>query len=138
MSRAWLYVLGPELVWVVVCLATWWVGAQNRPATETGSQRVEMMIWWVPAVGVLLAFLTLAVPMPASRWWTYLRAALTALPGIVVVSTIICSYVDYGDSRNSGLAAAWMVAIMVGCLALGVALLGGGLSLWLGPKLLRD
>ena len=120
-------------------LATALVGATNQPPTVAGNQRLELIGWFLPLVGVLLS----AGPfvwLPGSRWLVLARVLLSGAIGVFVVTTILCGAIRYDDSHDSGVGTAWMVFIMLGWIAVaGVAVLGAiAIAVWPRPRTATD
>lgn len=42
------YILGPELVWVLMFLVTSFLTSCNQPPTEAGTQQFELIGWFLP------------------------------------------------------------------------------------------
>lgn len=115
------YSLGPELAWGLVWLLTAWLVSLNKLPTRAGNQRLETIGYFLPLIGLLLAFLTLAWAV-GSYWWLLLRIALGSAAGILVVISVLCGGIDYQDSRNSGVGTGFVLFIGLAYLELLIGL----------------
>jgi hypothetical protein len=128
MSPLWKYILGPELLWLIAAGLMKWLGLRNVPPTEEGSQFLEQFWWWLAFLVVPLTFVVFAMPGP-SRWWLLLRVAVAGLVGMCWASYIVTGYIDYRDSRNSGVPMGWLLStglgwsiLLVGCVVSAVVI----------------
>ena len=117
MPRSLLYFIGPELVWVLVYLLTGWLISRNQPPTDAGRQQLELYGYFLPTLGVLLSLAVLAWA-PGNQWLWLLRIFVVCAVAIVYVVGHLCTNIDYGDSRNSGVGTAFMLFIGLGYMAL--------------------
>lgn len=129
--------LGPELYWALVCGLVYVLCLRNLPPTDAGSGALET--WWYIAPLLLfpLSYGLYALPTGAGPWWLLLRINLAAAVGIVVVAGLVASYVDFpsNPTRNSGVMAGFMIAVVFGLFAAVPLNLGtAGLLLWLGRR----
>jgi hypothetical protein len=130
--QRWLTVLlGPEFLWICTYAVACWLARQNLPPTELGSQRLERLTLLVPCVAVVLSFVWFFL-LRTSRWGALTRLLLSGAAGVCVVTLTMTQGVNYRDSRNSGLLALWILALiasagllLLGTLALGMALVLG-------------
>jgi hypothetical protein len=111
---------GPELCWILLYAATVLLGSSNQPPTVEGNQRLELIGWLLPLIGVAASLVTLA--WLRATWWALARVLLAGTVGAPVVITTLCGAIRYDDSRDSGVGTAWMVFIMLGWVALAGAL----------------
>jgi hypothetical protein len=125
------YILGPELIWTLLLLAASVLVAQNRPPTEAGSARLESLLWLFSLGGVLVSFLPFAWTATGS-WWMLSRVGLASAIGLCFVVTRLCGGIDYGNSRNSGVGAAWVMMIGLGLVLLMIGLAVA--AVWIGAK----
>ena len=114
-------------------LATALIGATNQPPTVAGNQRLELIGWFLPLIGILLSSGTLAW-LPGSKWWGLARVFFSGAVGVFVVTTILCGAIRYDDSRDSGVGTAWMVFIMLGWIALCGASVVGAIVVAVWPR----
>jgi hypothetical protein len=99
--------------------ATTLLNSRNQPPTVAGNQQLELIGWLLPITGVILSFVPLAWA-PGNNWLWLLRIVVAGLVGIVVVTNHLCTAIDYGDSRNSGVGTAFMLFVGLGIVALGI------------------
>jgi hypothetical protein len=114
------HLFGPELCWMLLCGATMLLRTTNQPPTLAGNQRLELIGWFLPLIGIVLSLGTFAW-LPGNKWLALGRVLVSGLVGVGVVTTLLCGAIRYDDSRNSGVGTAWMVFIMLGWIALGGA-----------------
>lgn len=105
------------------------VGQRNLPPTEAGSRGLEAYWWYLAFVFVPLTFLALFIPVP-SRAWMLGRIVLATFVGLVVAAYLVSQYIDYKDSRNSGVPTGWMMSTAFGWIVLMVGALVAGAVLW--------
>lgn len=130
MSRPISYLLGPELSWLFVYVATVGLVALYQPlGTDSAKEQLLNYGWFLPAVGVALAFVPLFWA-PGNHWLWLVRIDIASAIGITLLVNYICDSVHYNDSRDSGVGTAYMVFMIVGWLMLIVALLVAVLFLW--------
>jgi hypothetical protein len=96
------------------------LGTTNQPPTVAGNQRLELIGWFLPLIGVVLSLGTFAW-LPGNKWIGLGRVLVSGVIGVYAVTTLLCGAMRYDDSRNSGVGTAWMVFIMLGWIALGGA-----------------
>jgi hypothetical protein len=117
MNRITTYAAGPELAWFLMFLFTVGLVSRNQPPTEAGNLQLEQIGWFLPFVGVLLSFVPLAWAL-GSPWWWLARIVVAGGIGALVVSSHLCSGIDYNDSRNSGVGTAFIMLVMLGYITL--------------------
>lgn len=127
------YSFGPELYWVVICFAMKLVGQRNLPPTESGSRALEAYWWYLAFVFVPLAFLALFIPVP-SRAWMLARIVVATFVGLIFAAYLVSHYIDYKDSRNSGVPTGWMMSVAFGWIVLMLGALVAGAVLWLRAR----
>ncbi len=108
--------LGPELYWLLVGLVVHLLRARNVPATEAGSRTLERFLWLLPLVFVPAVFLCYL--FPGAGWWLLLRINIATMIGLLAAVWVVCAAIDYGDSRNSGVASGFVVSLSVGSMLL--------------------
>ena len=130
MSQVFKYILSPELYWIAWIVAMKLIGQRNVPPTEAGSQALEPFWYWLAFFAVPLTFAAFLAP-GVPRGWLLLRILLAGGIGVCVASYVLTGYIDYRDSRNSGVPMGWMMSLMFGwtLLALG-GLISGGILWW--------
>ncbi len=129
LSRLFHYVIGPELYWLTVCLGIHLLGLRNSPPTEAGSRFLEQFWYWLPFAFVPAGFLLYLLPN-AGRWWLLLRLDLATLVGLFIASALLTESVDFQDSRNSGVAAGFIMSVSLGFVVLVVCTLVAIGALW--------
>ncbi|GAB2559676.1 hypothetical protein [Spirosoma areae] len=117
MNRFAAYSLGPELAWLLMLAITSLLIARNQPPTEAGNLQLEQIGWFLPIVGVLLSFVPLAWA-PGSQWWWLARILVVGGVGVLVLPAYLCSGIDYGDSRNSGVGSGFVLYVSLGFMTL--------------------
>jgi hypothetical protein len=110
MNRTLAYLLGPELVWVLMLALTGFLAARNEPITEAGNEQLLTLGWILPIVAVLFSFVPLFWA-PGSPWWWLLRIGIVGFFAAVMMSSLVCGAVDYHDSRNSGVGTAFIMYV---------------------------
>jgi hypothetical protein len=124
--------LGPELYWIIVYAVVSWISARNVPSTPAGNQNLERLWWLLPLIAVPLTFAFCRVP-GAGRWWMLLRIDIAAMVGLIACSLRCTSAIDYHDSRNSGTAAGFILAVSFGIIMLTAGnIVAAGLFWWRG------
>ncbi|GAB3317274.1 hypothetical protein GCM10027299_08470 [Larkinella ripae] len=117
MNRTVAYLLGPEVLWLLMFALTAFLASRNEPITEAGNDQLLSLGWYLPMVAVLLSFVPLFWA-PGVPWWWLLRIGLAGLIGVVWLTGIVCGAVDYHDSRNSGVGTAFALFIGLGYMTL--------------------
>ncbi|ANQ86196.1 hypothetical protein [Azoarcus olearius] len=111
--------VGPELYWACVYGGTRLLARLNLPASELGNAWMERLgVWLLPLLAVPLAFWLIfgMLPEPTSTVWLWLRLALATAIGLNACLIILAGAIDYGDSRNAGVAGVWVFGAIVGTL----------------------
>jgi hypothetical protein len=122
------------LYWLVVSLALYLLGLRNVPATEAGSRTLERLLWLLPLVFVPAVFLCYL--FPGARWWLLLRINVATMIGLLAAVWVVCASIDYGDSRNSGVASGFVVSLSLGSMLLATLdLVAIGVFWWSGRSL---
>ncbi|MFD2570801.1 hypothetical protein ACFSUS_09170 [Spirosoma soli] len=125
MNRTAAYLLGPELVWVLMFILTSVIIALYRPLADADHEKLLNYGWFLPTLGVLLAFVSLFWA-PGSPWWWLLRITFASLVGILLVVSFLCDSARYNDSRDAGIGTGYMVFVGLGCMVLlGIAFVAG-------------
>ncbi len=133
MSRAFMWLWGPELYWFLFYVFTVLVARLNLPPTDLGNAWLERLGWLLPLFAVPGAFLwTYGFLTPGqSRSWLTARLILACLVGLNVCLFQLIGAIDYKDSRNSGVLGVWIMGLMAGLLAFAVS---AGVLAYLGWK----
>jgi len=121
--------LGPELYWVVLFAAVKWMAVRNLPSTPEGNQSLERLWYLLPLVAVPLSFVYLWAPEPG-KWSMLLRIDLAACVGLIACELVSTSAIDYHNSRNSGTAAGFFLAVGLGIMMLGAANIVTAGAIW--------
>lgn len=117
MNRIVAYLLGPELIWLGMLALTGLIISLSQPLPATDHDKLLNLGWFLPALGVLLAFLPLFWA-PGSQWWWLTRISIASLTGSYFVINFLCEAARYNDSRDSGIGSAFMVFIGLGWMVL--------------------
>jgi hypothetical protein len=134
MSQYFKYIIGPEFYWLAWIVAMKVLGQRNTPPTEAGSQALEAYWYWLALAAVPLTFAAFFVP-GVPRGWLLLRIFLSAGIGVCVASYVLTGYIDYRDSRNSGVPMGWMLSMGLGWMMLVVgSAIAGVVLLWMQRK----
>jgi hypothetical protein len=139
MNRIAAYLLGPELVWIVMLALTGIIISLHQPLPVNDHDKLLNFGWFLPVLGVLLAF----VPFywaPGSHWWWLTRIGLASMVGILVVVGILCDAARYNDSRDSGIGTAYMLFVGLGIMALigmGLVVTVGFIARWPFPTVFK-
>jgi hypothetical protein len=127
------WLLGPELYWFVVYLASRLLAGSLPRGAASRDTILEHASWVVPLVTVPVAFglCYWFVPAPSTRGWLTARMMLAAFIGLNAALIAIAEAVDYGDSRNSGTYGFWFAGVMLGGL---LWLVAYGIVVWTGAR----
>jgi hypothetical protein len=115
-----LFLLGPELLWVMFVFLSLWLAGRNTPPTPAGNALLERLCWLGAFCAVALTFLVFLVP-GTSRYWLLARVVIAVVIGVNACLFKLIEGINYNDSRNSGVAGFWFYGILAG----GVALIPG-------------
>lgn len=111
------YILGPELLWVILYCISGPLAARNVPPTPAGNVFLERCCWIGVFLATALTFTVFAVP-GTNRWVLLARVVIAVVIGVNACSFKLIDGIDYGDSSNSGLMGLWIYAVMTSALAL--------------------
>ena len=133
--------MGPEVFWVVVCLASSWLAGRNVAPAYLLNNVLSTLYWIGPSAAVIVSYtlcFQFKIPGPPT-WWVLVRLALAAGIGVCFSTSALAEKIEAGSGRP-GLAMGIMVAIglhllVIGCATVtGMVLLlrsgGGGQPLW--------
>ncbi|WP_080057945.1 hypothetical protein [Spirosoma aerolatum] len=119
MNRLLPFLLGPEFVWVGLLAITGLFISFSQPLPPNDHDKLLNAGWFLPGLGVLLAFATLYW-VPGGQWWWLLRVGLASLVGIFLVVNFLCEAAIYNDSRDSGIGSAYILFIGLGISVLAI------------------
>ncbi len=110
------WLLGPELYWLVVYLASKLLVANITRGDPAGIRILAAASWILPLLTVPLAFAIFYwfLPLPSARGWLTARMLLAAIIGLNAALIAIADAIDFGDSRNSGTYGYWMMGAILG------------------------
>jgi hypothetical protein len=109
MSRALPILLGPELYWVLVCLATQLVTRRQLTPDPAITHWPDGHWAWLPLVFAPFTFICF-LGTDSSRWWLLLRIDLAITIGLLASATIFCNGMTYHQSSSGpGAGTAFMV-----------------------------
>ncbi|GAB3942835.1 hypothetical protein GCM10028805_08070 [Spirosoma harenae] len=117
MTRTLTYLLGPELVWIVLLALTGLFISFSQPLPPNDHDKLLNVGWFLPGLGVLLAFATLYWAT-GSSWWWLTRIGIASLIGMYLIISFLCEAARYNDSRDSGIGTAFMAFIGLGVMIL--------------------
>ncbi|UFH53731.1 hypothetical protein [Spirosoma sp. KNUC1025] len=117
MNRLTAYLLGPELIWLAMLGLTGIIVTLYQPMPANDHDRLLNFGYFLPVIGVLLAFSPLYWG-PGSHWWWLLRIILASLIGAGLLVGYLCEAARYNDSRDSGIGTAFMLFIGLGWFSL--------------------
>ncbi|GAB3692257.1 hypothetical protein GCM10027592_11020 [Spirosoma flavus] len=117
MNRITTYLIGPELVWLLLYVFARVLVVNNQPATSGGNAQLENLQWYLALLGVLLSFVPLFWTN-GHLWWWLLRIGVAGIIGVIVINLTLIGGIDYGDSRNSGIGSTLFLTIPLGGLLL--------------------
>lgn len=117
MNRTLAYFLGPELAWLLMLALTSLIITLSQPLPANDHDKLLNFGWFLPIIGVLLAFAPL-LWAPGSHWWWLVRIILASLLGVGLLVGSLCQAATYNDSRNSGIGTAFMLFSGLGWMVL--------------------
>ena len=117
MNRTLTYLLCPELVWLGMLALTGLVILLSQPLPANDHDKLLNLGWFLPTMGILLAFVTLFWA-PGSQWWWLTRIGIASLIGSYFIANFLCEAARYNDSRDSGIGSAFMAFIGLGWMVL--------------------
>lgn len=130
MTRLLPFLLGPELYWIVVCLAMQVLGRTGGPARPEHCSTLDDHWGWLPFVVVPLTFVCFFVAGPG-RWWLLLRIDLAIAVGCVVAAWQFCNAMTYHNpSSGPGAGMAFMVIPMFGAVLAFIATVIAAIVIW--------
>ncbi|WP_395141186.1 hypothetical protein [Armatimonas sp.] len=109
-------ILGPELLWLLFFLLSFWLASRNTPPTLTGNTFLERACVIGAFVAIALTFTVFFVP-GVHRGWLLGRLIIAVMIGVNACLFKLIAGIDYGDSRNSGVLGIWVYGILAGGVA---------------------
>ncbi|MGC4044142.1 MAG: hypothetical protein QM758_10115 [Armatimonas sp.] len=109
--------LGPEVFWLVCWLICLWLARRNEPATAAGNTALERFSTVGAFVATALVFLAFFIP-GSQKGWLLARLAFATIVGVNFCLFKLIDSIDYGDSRNSGVAGFWVYGVLASAAAL--------------------
>lgn len=128
MNRIAAYLLGPELAWIVMLAITGLIISVSQPLPANDHDKLLNFGWFLPIIGVLLAFAPL-LWAPGNQWWWLVRIVLASLIGVGLVVNFLCEAARYNDSRDSGIGTAFILFTGLGWLVMAGLVVVVGLAL---------
>ncbi|QHV96937.1 hypothetical protein [Spirosoma endbachense] len=113
MNRTVTYLLGPELVWLLLLALAGILVAQNQPVTGMSHLKIIWLNWYLPAIGVMLAFVPLFWAT-GNLWWWLVRIGLASLIGVVLLVGYLCKSASYSDIRDLGVGMGFLFFVAIG------------------------
>ncbi|GAB3999919.1 hypothetical protein GCM10028807_51520 [Spirosoma daeguense] len=113
MNRLTPYLIGPELVWILLFIFARILTSNNQPATPDGNAQLENLQWYLALLGVLVSFVPLFW-INDNLWWWLLRIGVAGLIGVIAINLTLIEGIDYNDTRNSGVGSTLFLTIPVG------------------------
>ncbi len=110
------FLLGPELLWLLFFLLSCWLAARNTPPTLAGNTFLERTCIIGAVVAIALTFTVFFVP-GVHRGWLLGRLIVAVVIGVNACLFKLIDGIDYGDTRNSGLLGGWVYGILAGGIA---------------------
>ncbi len=113
MNRTVAYLIGPELVWVLMLGLTAVVIAANQPLTALGHLKLISLNSYLPAIGVMIAFVPLFWAS-GSQWGWLARIGFSSLIGVILLVGFLSRAASYNDIRDMGVSVTFMVFVILG------------------------
>lgn len=113
------YLIGPELAWLLLFVVARIVVALYQPLTGLGHWNVMFLNVFLPAIGVMLAF----VPwfwIPGSQGWCLTRTVVASLIGVPGLVHYLSKAASYDDVRDVGLVLGFVAFVFIGLTVLGL------------------
>lgn len=118
------YLLGPELAWLLMLSIAGLIVTLNQPIVSGGHFKLIWMNWYLPTIGVILAFLPLFWA-PGNQWWWLARTVISGLIGISLLVGFLSKSASYADIRDVGVAMGFVFFVGIGwTILLGVGSVG--------------
>ncbi|MBD2701998.1 hypothetical protein IC229_15215 [Spirosoma sp. BT702] len=130
MNRITTYLIGPELVWLLLYICARVLTNNNQPPTPDGNAQLENLQWYVALLGVLVSFIPLFW-VSDHLWWWLLRIGVAGIIGVIVINLTLIGGIDYGDSRNSGIGSTLFLTVPLGGLLLLIGVGTVAVATWL-------
>lgn len=128
MNRTTAYLIGPELIWILMFAFAGIFVAVNQPISSLGHWKVMFSNLFLPAIGVMLAFAPFFWT-PGNPWWCLARIMLVSLLGVVGLVFFLSKAASYQDVRDVGIILGSVAFIAMGWTVLGF--MGGIAGLFL-------
>ncbi|WP_420150859.1 hypothetical protein [Spirosoma sp.] len=117
MNRTVSYLLGPELAWILMLAITGLIIFLSQPLPVNDHDKLLNFGWFMPVLGVLLAFAPLFWGL-GNKWWWLARIVVASLIGVGLLVGLLCQAARYNDSRDSGIGTAFVLFMGVGWFSL--------------------
>lgn len=119
------YLLGPELAWLLMLTIAAIIVAVNQPVASSGHFKLIWMNWYMPTIGVILAFMPLFWAQ-GNQWWWLVRIVISGLIGVSLLVGYLAKSGSYDDIRDVGVimgsllfvGIGWMILLGVGSISL--------------------
>jgi len=85
----------------------------NQPLTGIGHLKLIFSSWYLPAIGVMLAFVPLFWA-PGNQWWWLLRIGLSSLIGVLLLVGFMSKAGSYDDIRDVGVGIGFVLFVGLG------------------------
>ena len=113
------YLIGPESIWLLLFVVARILVLVQQPLTSLGHWQVMFLNLFLPAIGVMLAF----VPwfwIPGARGWCLARTTIASLIGVPVLVYYLSKAASYNDVRDIGLTLGFVAFVFIGLTVLGL------------------
>jgi len=122
MNRLVALLVGPEAVMLAITLAAHAYCARHATGEGRDLRTMGVLVWALPPLAVVAAYLTVLVPGAANHGWLA-RAALASLVGVALLAHRIVA--GFGEGAK-GQEAGYVIALMFGgaAISLGTAICG--------------
>ncbi|GAB2565501.1 hypothetical protein [Spirosoma areae] len=120
MNRTAAYLIGPELVWILMLALVGIIIALNQPLTRLDHWGLTFFLYTcLPAIGVMLAFVPLFWA-PGSQWGWLARIGFSSLIGVVLLVGYLSKSVSFQDIRDIGVGMGFLLFVGLGLAILAI------------------
>ncbi|GAB4019767.1 hypothetical protein GCM10028808_58590 [Spirosoma migulaei] len=107
------YLIGPELIWLLMLTVAASIVAFNQPIVSGGHFKLIWMNWYLPTVGVILAFIPLFWAQ-GNQWWWLARTIISGLIGVGLLVGYLSKSASYDDIRDVGVIMGSLLFVGIG------------------------
>ncbi|MVM31399.1 hypothetical protein GO755_15245 [Spirosoma sp. HMF4905] len=107
------YLLGPEIAWLLMLAIAGLIVMFNQPVVSGGHFKLIWMNWYLPTIGVILAFIPLFWA-PGNQWWWLVRIVISGLIGVSLLVGFLSKSASYDDIRDVGVIMGFVFFVGIG------------------------